>query len=456
MPQDDKGLSRSLPALPGRVHEVAEKLRAAGGTVYLVGGAVRDALLGRQPVDWDLATSLAPDATASLFPAADTRALRMGALRLVFDEVVIVVTSLRAESGYRDHRHPDEVRFVGDPREDAPRRDFTVNAIYADLLSGELIDPVGGLGDLDRRLLRVIGEPVARLTEDPLRLLRAVRLASSCGLELEEATASAIATCASELRELSAERVFDELTNMFSGTGRGRSLRLLVDLGLANEVLPEVPPMDGVPQPPEFHPEGDVLTHVCMVLDEVDHGDPVQAWAAVLHDVGKPPTFERAADRIRFSGHDQLSARMAEQALERLHAPRKLIDRVVDVCRDHIRIASLLHMTQTKRERWMRSPGFADHLAFHRADCSGSHGDLSIYQAAVEMLAELPPLPPPPLCRGADVLALGVPQGPAVGEVLRELQGRLDGLEAPDRSKALELLETIVRGRVKAPHDGVD
>jgi poly(A) polymerase len=456
MTQDDKRLSRSMPELPPRVREVVAALRAARGEVYLVGGAVRDALLGGTPTDWDLATSLRPEALASLFPGARHRDLRLGAVQLRDDAGEIAVTSYRTEAGYRDHRHPDEVCFVDDAAQDALRRDFTVNAVYADPESGSLFDPCGGVADLEDRVLRAIGDPRARLAEDPLRILRAIRLAASCGLELEEATAAALAEYAPLLHELSVERIFDELTRMFSGPGRGRALRLSVEHAVAREVLPEVPPMDGVEQPPQYHPEGDVLTHVCMVLDEVAAGDPVQAWTAVLHDVGKPATFERAADRIRFSGHDQLSAQMAADALARLHAPRALTDTVVEVCRDHIRFASLLQMTPVKRERWMRSPSFPAHLEFHRADCAGSHGDLSVYSEARRLLAALPPLPPPPLCRGADVIALGVREGPIVGEILRELQSRLDERGETDRGAALALLRTIVEARVKAPVDEVD
>lgn len=438
------------------MRDAAAALRAAGGEVYLVGGAVRDALLGRVPTDWDLATSLRPEALARLFPGAGRRDLRLGVVHLPAEEGEIAVTSYRTETGYRDHRHPDEVRFVDCAADDARRRDFTVNAIYADCEAGEFFDPCGGLADLERRVLRTIGDPRVRLAEDPLRMLRAVRLSAACGLELDESTAAAMVEHAPLLHELSGERVLDELTRAFTGVGRGRALRLLVDRRLAHEILPEVPPMDGVEQPPQFHPEGDVLTHVCMVLDEVVPGDPVQAWSAVLHDVGKPATFERAADRIRFSGHDQLSAKMASTVLERMRAPRALIDTVVEVCRDHIRFASLLQMTASKRERWMRSPRFSAHLAFHRADCSASHGDLSLYREACSRLAALPPLPPAPLCRGADVIALGVPQGPAVGAVLRELEQQLEALVDPDRSNALALLARIVQARVKAPLDEVD
>ena len=190
-----------------------------------------------------------------------------------------------------------------------------------------------------------------------------------------------------------------------------------------------------------------MLTHVCLVLDHVRPDDPVQAWSAVLHDVGKPPTFERAPDRIRFSGHDTLSAKMAEEVLRRFRAPKALIADVVDVSDDHIRFASILEMKPGRRERWLRQPNFEHHLEFHRADCQGSHGDLSIYRAAKELFENLPPLPPPPLCTGADVIALGVPEGPLVGEVLRELQETLDGEAQPDRGLALKLLGRIVAGR---------
>ena len=456
MAPDDKGLIRLLAQLPPSVQRVASLLRDQKAEVFVVGGAVRDALQGGTPTDWDLATSMRPRALAALFPSAVDRDLDLGAIRLMEADIGIVVTSYREESAYRDHRHPDVVTFVDDAAADAPRRDFTVNAIYVDAHSGEVIDPCGGREDLERGVLRTIGDPRVRFAEDPLRLLRAVRFAASCELELEAATAAAVTEHAALLQHLSDERVFEELTRAFTGHGRGRALRLLIDCGLASEILPEVVPMDGVPQPPQFHPEGDVLTHVCMVLDETTAGDPVQAWSAVLHDVGKPATFERAADRIRFSGHDQLSARMAEGVLKRMRAPRALRDVVVNVCRDHIRFASILAMTPGKRVRWLRAPDFPAHLEFHRADCSGSHGDLAIYQEARRLLAELPPEPPPPLCQGADVLALGVAEGPAVGEILREVQQRLDKLASPDRDAALSLLETIVRARVKRGPDHVD
>lgn len=437
--------------LPAGVREVLASLRAAGAAAYIVGGAVRDALLGDVPADWDLATALPPDRLVALFPDASERDLRLGVVRIARDGYGIVVTSLREESSYTDHRHPDVVRFITDAARDARRRDFTVNALYWDPDTGAVLDFVDGRRDLREGRLRTIGDPVARLTEDPLRMLRCVRFAARCKLTVDPETAAAVRAHAALVHRISAERVLAELTLAFTGRGRGRALRLLVDLGLAAQVLPEVVAMDGVPQPPEFHPEGDVLTHTCMVLDHVRAGDEVQAWSAVLHDIGKPATFDRSMDRIRFSGHDRLSARMAVAVLERLHARRDLIDAVEDVCAQHIRFASLLQMKPGKRERWMRSELFRAHLDFHRADCLASHGNLSIHDAAVRLLDDLPVQPPEPLCTGKDVLALGVPEGPAVGQILRELEERLDELEQPDRKAALDLLETIVRARGQGP-----
>ena len=225
----------------------------------------------------------------------------------------------------------------------------------------------------------------------------------------------------------------------------GRALRWLVDLGAAAVLLPEVSAMDGVPQPPEYHPEGDVLTHVVAVLDHVPDGDAVLSWSAVLHDVGKPPTFEVAADRIRFHGHDVLSAQMAEDVLARLRAPKALRLAVVDVCRQHIRFAALPQMRPARAERWLREPGFEQHLAFHRADCLGSHGKLEIYEFARRRLAELPPVAES-LLQGRDVLALGVPMGPEVGALLRAVAREIDERAAPtSRAEALVLLRDAVR-----------
>ncbi len=454
--------------VPAALRQLAATLQQSGGRVWLVGGAVRDALLAEAATpdadraeagverDWDLATDLPPDAVAAAIGTAPQRAHAFGAVAFERDGVAGVVQTLRRESGYRDRRRPDVVEFTADLAADAARRDFTANALYLDLSDGRLIDPLGGREDLRRGVLRAIGDPSVRLREDPLRMLRAVRFCAAGGLRLEAATDAALRAHSDAVRDLSADRVRDELTRAFTGRGRGRALRMAIDLGVTTPWLPELAPMDGVPQPPQYHPEGDVLTHVCLVLDHVPADDPVLSWAAVLHDVGKPPTFERAADRIRFTGHDVLSAQMAERMLRRLRAPRRWIEAVVEICRDHIRIASLPQMGKTKRERWLRTELFPAHLAFHRADCLGSHGDLHIYEFARRALAELPPEPPPPLVSGADVLALGVGEGPMVGQLLRAAQAEIEQRAGVDRRQALSILETVVKSAVKEPAGGAD
>lgn len=442
--------------LPGPVREVIGRLRRAGGRVWLVGGTVRDALTDRPTTDYDLATDLKPAALLSCFPEREKADEGLGTVTLQCGGLQVGIASLREEADYGEKRRPTRVRFVDDPVRDSVRRDFTVNAIYADPDTGELLDPQGGVSDLHDGMLRMIGDPDRRLAEDPLRMLRAVRLAASCRLAMDARLRAALPRQARHVRGLSAERIYDELTRAFTGPGRGSALRLLVETGLADQVLPEVAATAGVPQPPEYHPEGDVLTHTALVLEHVPEGDPILSWAAVLHDVGKPATFERASDRIRFHGHDALSARMAEDVLRRLHAPRWLREPVVEICRDHIRFAALPEMSPAKRDRWLRSPEFPRHLEFHRADCLGSHGDLRIYEFAAKSLESLPPVPPPPVCTGKDVLALGVRQGPEVGRILRELEARLEALGTRDRAVALEELRRIVERRVKESVPGAD
>jgi poly(A) polymerase len=438
-------------SIPEPIRAITHRIRIAGGNAWLVGGTVRDLVLGLEAADYDLATDLDPQAAAAAIGDGQLEDARLGACRIDGLPWPVVVTTLRIEGNYRDHRRPDFVQFVTDPTLDSQRRDFTCNAIYADAQTGEIFDPTGGLTDLASRTLRAIGDPAKRFEEDPLRLLRLLRFEARFGLAVDPVTEAAAKAFAKGLCTLSKERVFDELTRAFCGEGRGRALRRFVELGFANLLMPEVAAMEGVPQPPQYHPEGCVLTHVALVLDRMEQPDAILAWSAVLHDVGKPPTFRVAEDRIRFDGHDVLSARMADSILERFHASRELRLEVSEICRDHIRIASLLQMRPRRRERWMRSPLFAKHLAFHRADCLGSHGDLSIWHEATRLHALLPP-ERPPLVTGADVLALGVPKGPVVGQLLRAVEDALDSADGiePDRDNALVVLRRLAVAHVKA------
>lgn len=432
--------------IPDSVMRHLDALRDCGAQALLVGGAVRDALLGGVTTDFDVATDLRPEQLASLFENVD---MDMGAVQVPLPDAELTITSFRVESDYLDQRRPSRVEFVTSLDEDACRRDFTINAIYFDPYRQKVIDPLGGLADLDSGVVQMIGNPEDRLQEDPLRLLRAVRFAARLDMRLSDAVESAVHLVGKHVAVLSQERIFEELSNAFTGPGRGRALRMLVELGLAQYVLPEVVTMPGVEQPPQYHPEGDVFVHVCLVLDHVRSGDPVQSWAAVLHDTGKPATFERAADRIRFHGHDNLSAEIADEVLRRFRTSREFRETVVEVCRDHIKFASLPDMKPAKRERWLRSPRFPAHLQFHRADCMGSHGKLEIFEFARTELLALPALPPPPLCTGQDVVALGVPQGPLIGTLLKEVHAWCDDRGVSDRSSALSQLRTLVEDRFR-------
>lgn len=446
--------ARIEPAtLPAAVRELADRLAAAGGRTWVVGGAVRDRLVGREPTDYDLATNLQPDRVAAAVPECDANDARFGVVRCRVDGRELTVASLRSDGSYADRRRPDRIEYVEDPARDALRRDFTANAIYLDVASGALLDPLGGRDDLAAGRLRCIGDAERRLREDPLRLLRCVRFAAGVPLEPDAALRAAVQGVAGDVLAVAPERCLDELTKMFTGPGRGRALRLLVDLGLARHLLPEVAAMDGVTQPPEYHPEGDVLTHVAMVLDHVPEADPILAWSAVLHDVGKPPTWRVAEDRIRFDGHDRLSERMAEAILTRLHAPRAWREAVCEIVADHIRIAALPQMRPRRREAWLRTPRFAQHLAFHYADCMGSHRDLSIYEYAKAELAALPPLRPLPI-DGRDVLALGVSPGPRVGTLLESVADALTERSLPwERETALALLRDAVAATDQGRND---
>jgi len=444
-----------LASLPTAVRDLAALLQRAGGRVWLVGGPVRDGLRGEPIRDFDLATDLEPHRVGELLPSCDQRDVALGAARAVTPAGEVVITSLREESDYHDHRHPRRVVFVREPARDAARRDFTVNALYLDLGNGELLDPSGGRRDLQAGVLRAIGQPRLRFEEDALRLLRLWRFHRRLGFQIEADSAAAARQCAGLLAHLSAERVYGELQRTFTGPGRGGSLQALVQLGLASVILPEVAAMAGVTQPPQYHPEGDVLIHTDLVLGHVPADDPVLAWAAVLHDIGKPPTWRQADDRIRFDGHDQLGTRMAEAVLQRLHAPRELQHAVLDLCREHIRFAGLPGMRKQRRERFLRGPAFPQHLAFHRADCLGSHGNLSLYETLQAEWRALPALPERWLT-GADVLALGVAEGPLVGQLLATAATALEDHDQPSRALALALLRDLAAPFIKTFPDPVD
>jgi poly(A) polymerase len=408
---------------------IIERLRASGHVAYLVGGCVRDLLLGRAPKDFDVATSARPERLTALFPGSNTVGAHFGVVLVHEEGANVEVATFRADLEYRDGRHPEGVRFETDPREDALRRDFTINALFLDPANGEILDFTGGRTDLAARLIRAIGEPARRFEEDHLRLLRAVRFAARLGFEIEPETFAAIRALAPKIQSVSAERVRDEISRILTEGGARRGFELLDATGLLHEVLPEIEALKGVEQPPEFHPEGDVWTHTMIMLDGLREPSLELALGVLLHDVGKPATF-RIAERIRFDGHVEKGIEIAHRLLTRLRFSQATIDAAEALIANHMRFSEVKRMRESTLKRFMRIPGFDEHMALHRLDCLSSHGSLDNYEFVQAKHEELPPeiLKPARLVTGRDLIAAGYKPGPSFSVVLDEIEdAQLEG-----------------------------
>jgi len=414
-------MSESAPAL---ARNVAAILRDAGELVFLVGGCVRDRLLGLPVKDYDLATSAPPARLLELFPHALHVGAHFGVVLVRKEEAEVQVATFRTDHAYRDGRRPEAVTFETDPRQDVVRRDFTINALLEDPFTGDVIDHVNGLADLQARTLRAIGDPAQRFQEDRLRLLRAIRFAARLDFSIEPRTWNALVRLAPTILSVSAERIRDELSRVLTEGGARRGFELLEAAGLLEILLPEIARMKGVPQPPEYHPEGDVWTHTLLLLDNLPpHPALSLALAALLHDVGKPPTFT-VTDRIRFNGHASEGARIARTILERLKYPGALIETVVSLVHNHMRFLDLPNMGSAARKRFFRIPHFDEQLELYRLDLLGGLRPADAYEHVRRMRAsyEEHELRPPPLITGQDLIDLGYPPGPLFKRILETVE----------------------------------
>ncbi|HEV8525390.1 MAG TPA: CCA tRNA nucleotidyltransferase [Terriglobales bacterium] len=423
--------------------EIVRTLRDRGHQAYLVGGCVRDIVLGREPADYDVATDATPDEVMRIFPKTYAVGAQFGVVLVPVDKEAdapgqnpcIEVATFRSDVSYTDGRHPDAVRYTKDPREDVERRDFTINGLLLDPIQNEVLDFVGGRADLDAGIIRTIGPPDRRFAEDKLRMLRAVRFAARFAYQIEPQTFNAIRQMAREIHQVSRERVRDELVKMLTEGRARRAFELLDQTGLLREVLPEVEKMKGVEQPPQFHPEGDVWIHTLLMLEGLrEKCSPTLAMGVLLHDVGKPPTFRVAPDRIRFDGHVEVGTAMAEEICRRLRFSNDDTEQIASLVANHLRFAAVLRMKESTLKRFLRLPRFEEHLELHRLDCLASHGDLSSYEFVRQKLASTPPeqFRPPPLVTGDDLIAAGYQPGPRYKEILAavedaQLEGRLAG-----------------------------
>ncbi len=329
------------------------------------------------------------------------------------------------------------MQYTKSPEEDVRRRDFTINGLLLDPVSDQLLDYVGGRRDLEARTIRAIGDPERRFSEDKLRMLRALRFAARFDYQIDQQTFEAIRRLAPQIHQVSHERIRDELIKMLTEGHARRAFELLHAGALLREVLPEVSRMQGVQQPPQFHPEGDVWVHTLMLLDGLkEKSSRTLALGALLHDVGKPPTFRVAPDRIRFDGHVEVGTRMAEEICRRLRLSHDDTEQVASLVANHMRFADVQQMKESTLKRFLRLPKFDEHLEMHRLDCLASHGDLTLYDFIREKLASTPveQIRPKPLITGNDLIQAGYKPGPRFKEILSavedaQLEGRLRSRE---------------------------
>jgi poly(A) polymerase len=439
--------------------EIVRSLRARGHAAFLAGGCVRDLLLHREPADYDVATSATPEEVMRIFPetyavgaqfgvvlvpspkqndfAASTTPALAALQSAATKAHAIEVATFRTDVSYSDGRHPDEVRFSKDPREDVERRDFTINGMLLDPITGEVLDFVGGQDDLRAHLIRAIGDPERRFAEDKLRMLRAVRFAARFDYAIDPTTFAGIRKVAPQVAQVSHERVRDELTKMLTEGHASRAFQLLDDTGLLAEVMPEISAMKGVEQPPQYHPEGDVFVHTLLLLENLPHPCPITlAWGALLHDVGKPATFRVAPDRIRFDGHVEVGVRIGEEICRRLRFSNDDTAQILALIENHMRFADVPRMKESTLKRFLRMPLFPEHLELHRLDCRASHRNLSLYDFVREKLVSIPAekMRPTPLVTGDDLIASGYVPGPDFKQILAavedaQLEGRLESKE---------------------------
>lgn len=435
---------------------IAAQLRERGFQAWLVGGCVRDLVLGREPQDFDISTDARPNQLLQLFPRAQLVGAQFGVMLVDGVEVA----TFRSDHAYQDGRHPSEVTFETDPRQDVLRRDFTINALLLNpsevesgtKLESRIVDYVGGLADLRAGIIRAIGDAAQRFEEDHLRMLRAVRFAARFDFEVEPGTMAAIQKLHQRITRVSPERIRDELILILTGDSPRRGFELLDSSGLLGDILPEVAAMKGVAQPPEYHPEGDVWTHTLLMLEGLRAPTPTLAMGVLLHDVGKPGTF-RIADRIRFDGHVELGEKIARDILTRLRFSNADTEQVIALVQNHMRFKHVPEMRDSTLKRMLRMDRFAEHLELHRLDCTSSHGSLANYEFAKSKFEESPPeiLRPPRLLTGNDLIAAGYRPGPDFTRILEAVEDAQLEARIHTKDEALALVQSQFGAPVRLP-----
>ena len=415
-------------------NSICDTLQRNGHQALLVGGCVRDLLLGREPADYDVTTDATPERVMELFPESIAVGAQFGVVLVPRNGLKVEVATFRSDVGYSDGRHPDRVVYSKTAQEDVQRRDFTINGLLMRHDTSEILDFVEGQADLKAEVIRAIGEPDRRFVEDKLRMMRAIRFAARFGFKIEHKTFTAIRRHAGAVTDVSAERLRDELTKLLTEGAARTGLELLEKSWLLSIVLPEIAAMKGVPQPPQFHPEGDVWIHTLMMIEGLPTGSsPTLAWGVLLHDVGKPPTFRPASqtgDRIRFDNHVDVGVRMAEAICRRYRFSNEETEQIIALVANHMRFMDVERMRTATLKRFVRLPRFEEHMELHRLDCLSSHRNLDSYGVVQRFLAKTPAeqVRPQRVLTGNDLSQMGYIPGPLFGEILRAVEdAQLEG-----------------------------
>jgi poly(A) polymerase len=424
--------------------EVVVELRKAGHKAFCVGGCARDTLLGIEPKEYDITTSATPQEVSEIFPHTVPIGVSFGVILVITGKYQFEVATFRKDQSYTDGRHPDKVIYSSEEQEDVRRRDFTINGMLYDPIEEEVIDYVDGIRDIKSKIVQTIGDPYERFNEDKLRMMRAIRFSSRYNFELNLDTFLAIEKLAADITQVSGERIRDEITKIITQSNPGHGLNMLSVSGLLKYILPDVEIMNGVEQPPEFHPEGDVFIHTCLVLDKLHKNQagvvsPELAIGALLHDVGKPPTFS-VSDRIRFNGHDKLGADMSKKICRDLKFSNKQIEVIYALIRDHLKFKDVFNMKKSTLKRFIGMPHFEEHMALHLADCQASHGLTAAYDFVMEKYNDFEEeeIKPAPLISGRELIEMGYKPGPLFSDILNFVEeAQLEG-EITNTQEAIE------------------
>ena len=429
---------------------IVERLRDQGYESYLAGGCVRDMLIGKAPQDYDITTNATPGDIVKIFPKTIPVGAQFGVVLVVVEGQPFEVASFRHDGPYLDGRRPTHVRY-GSLEEDILRRDFTINGMIYDPISGQIIDRIGGRKDLESKLVRAIGDPRSRFEEDRLRMVRAVRFAASLGFTIESATLEAIRELAPTIQQISWERNGEEITRILTEGGAKTGFELLDQTGLLKVLLPEIEAMKGVEQSPDYHPEGDVFTHTMLTLSHLTSPTETLAYGCLLHDVGKPVCIRRDEERLTFYGHTEKGAAMAEEVLKRLKRSRATWERVAYLVRNHLRHIQAPQMRLSTLKRFLGEDGIDELLELTRIDALSANGDLTHYLFCKNKLAELKQeeIHPEPLLRGRDLIAMGLSPGRHFQEILKGVEDAQLGGELSSRGQAIEWVEKNYGSEVK-------